>query len=926
MQPRPYQAEDDKKITDAWAAFYRNVLYVLPCGGGKTYISANRVRNHQGYSVAIAHREKLVSQMSCHFAENGIRHRIFAPQSVVNQIIQLHIKKFGKDFYDASAPCAVGSVDTMISWAKPTSKNYLNFMRWAAQVTLWITDECFPAGTMVDGRPIEDIKVGDLVTAFDEHTGKFAVKPVVRLFKNPMPPMMVTVVTTDGRTVSCTVGHPFWTQRGWVHASELNKKDEVLIYELQPMRYGSDQPERSPDIQIPQKRTDLLQTSLRLQTPGRPEGETIHSRSCGCALLPDGTVFNLRVANGKHTEVPRDGQTILRQEMLDDLSVKNIVRNNGSDEQEICIRQDEVEQPNVKAGEQGEDVADSADHRSQASDTGRQRQAIDSSRGNAGTAVRSLGVCATGRDKDGCQTTTERDELPSSLQSGPGSSPFENRNRSGREQSLCAVSPGAGSKERAVSRWTRVDSVTFQERSDYRFTGTSDQGGYVYNIEVADHHTYVANGIVVHNCHHLVRSNKWGKVITLFPNAKGLGVTATPIRADGKGLGRHADGVFDILVEGPRMRQLINGLPDENGVVRPYLCDYRIFCPPNDLDVSDVPIGADGDYVRGKLAKKTRASTIMGNVIDCYQQFTPGLRGVTFAPDMETAIDFSKRFNEAGVPSEIMTAETPTHVRFELTSRLEQGKLLMLVTIDLIAEGFDLPAIEVAIMARKTESYGLFVQQFGRPCRMSPGKSKAIIIDHVNNVLRHGLPDREGIEWTLDRRERSAKKEKDPNVIPMRICCNPVCMSPYSRVDDACPFCGWVPVPVGRSKPEEVDGCVYELDPATLAAMRGEIAKVDEHPDAVRAWMQRAGHPPVVYNSAAKSQREKQEAQAALRQEMSLYGGIQAYLGLSDREAQRKFYHQFGIDVLGAQALPRADAEILTEKIGRVIGRVPQEV
>jgi len=564
LQPRPYQAEDDKKITDAWAAGHRNVLYVLPCGGGKTFISANRTYHHKGYSVAIAHREKLVSQMSCHFAEHGIKHRIFAPRPVINSIIQLHIRKFGKDFYDPSAPCAVGGVDTMISWAKETSKNHHSFMRWAAQVTFWITDEA----------------------------------------------------------------------------------------------------------------------------------------------------------------------------------------------------------------------------------------------------------------------------------------------------------------------------------------------------------------------HHLVRSNKWGKVIALFPHAKGLGVTATPVRADGKGLGAHADGVFHTIIEGPRMRQLINGLPDETGRIRPYLCDYRIFCPPNDLDVSDVAIGADGDYIRGQLAKKTRASTIMGNVIDCYLKFTPGLRGVTFAPDMETALDFSRRFNEAGVPSEIMTAETPTHVRFELTSRLEQGKLLMLVTIDLVAEGFDLPAIEVAIMARKTESYGLYVQQFGRPCRLSPGKTKAVIIDHVNNVLRHGLPDREGIEWTLDRRERSAKKEKDPNAIPMRICCNPVCMSPYSRVDDCCPFCGWVPVPAGRSKPEEVDGCVYELDAATLAAMRGEVAKVDEHPDAVRAWMQRAGHPPVVAMAAAKRQREKQEAQAALREAASWYGGVQAHLGLSDKEAQRKFYHQFGIDVLGAQALGRADAEILTEKVNRVIGRV----
>lgn len=563
MQPRPYQAEDDIKITDAWAAGHKNVLYVLPCGGGKSFVTANRILHHTGYSAVIAHREKLVAQLSLHLAEKGIQHRIFAPRKVINSIIHLHIQKFGRDFYNPSAPCAVGGVDTMISWAKPTSKNHYAFMRWCEQVTFWAVDES----------------------------------------------------------------------------------------------------------------------------------------------------------------------------------------------------------------------------------------------------------------------------------------------------------------------------------------------------------------------QHLIRGNKWGKIIALFPNAKGLGVTATPLRADGKGLGRHADGVFDIIVEGPRMRPLINGLPDQTGKITSYLCDYRIFCPPNDLDVSDVGIGADGDYIRGQLSKKTRGSSIMGDAVKRYLEFTPGKRGVLFAPDMETAIDFSRRFNDAGVPSEIMTAETPTDVRFELTRRLEAGVLKMLVTIDLISEGFDLPAIEVAIFARKTESYGLFVQQFGRPCRPAPGKDWAYIIDLVHNVLRHGLPDREGIEWTLDRRERSAKKDKDPNAIPMRICCNPVCMSPYSRVDDACPFCGWVPVPAGRATPEQVDGAVCELDPEVLRAMRGEVAKADEHPDAVRAWMQRAGHPDMVAYAAAKRQREKQEAQAALRLAASWYGGVAAHMGLSDSEAQRKFYHQFNIDILSAQALGRADAEVLTERINKVIGR-----
>lgn len=422
--------------------------------------------------------------------------------------------------------------------------------------------------------------------------------------------------------------------------------------------------------------------------------------------------------------------------------------------------------------------------------------------------------------------------------------------------------------------------------------------------------------------HHCLVTNKWGKALTLFPHARILLVTATPERADGKGLGRHADGIVDVMIEGPGMRQLINGLPDHRGIITPFLTDYRIACPPSDLDLSTVGLGADGDYVRGQLAKKTRGSTIMGHVVEHYLRMASGKLGVTFAPDVETSVEFARLFNQAGVRAEAVSAKTPDHVRREIIRRFRNREVMQLINCDLFGEGFDLPAIEVVSMARATQSYSLYCQQFGRALRLMEGKEKALIIDHVGNVAQHLLPDRIGKEWTLDRRDRAAKKEKDPNAIPMRICCNPVCMSPFERILDNCPFCGWTPVPAGRATIEQVDGCLYELDAAALAAMRGEVAKVDEHPDAVRAWMQRAGHPPVVCNSAALRHKEKQEAQAALRSGMELYGGIQAFIGLSDKEAQRKFYHQFGIDVLGAQALGRADAEILTEKVNRVIGRV----
>lgn len=552
MQLRPYQDKGLTEIHSAWQEGHRNVVWVGPTGCGKTVIFSEVINRHNGASVAIAHRQELVGQMSMALARDGVRHRVIAPTPLIKAIVGMHTEELGRDFYNPSAKCAVAGVDTIMSWSNPTSKQHNEMMRWCNQVSLWICDEA----------------------------------------------------------------------------------------------------------------------------------------------------------------------------------------------------------------------------------------------------------------------------------------------------------------------------------------------------------------------HHLLTKNKWGKATDLFPNAKGLGVTATPVRADGKGLGRHADGLFDVMVEGPGMRDLIT-----DG----YLTDYRIFCPPSTLDLANVGVGADGDYLRAKLGAETRKSSVMGDVIAHYLQWAKGKLGVTFAPDVETATMFSAAFNAAGVRAEVVSAKTPDRMRRSILKQFARREIHQLVNVDLFGEGFDLPAIEVVSMARATESYALFSQQFGRSLRLLEGKQWAMIFDHVGNVARHGLPDRTR-QWSLDRREKKSNPT-DPNVIPIRTCLNPNCLAPYEAVYPCCPFCGFKPVPTGRSGPEFVDGDIYELDVATLAALRGEIVKVDQHPDNILNMMQRAGHPYPIAKGAANRHVEKQEAQEALRLSIAWWGAHRQAIGDPDSVSYRRFYHLFGIDVLSAQALGRADAELLTAKVNRSIGR-----
>lgn len=413
--------------------------------------------------------------------------------------------------------------------------------------------------------------------------------------------------------------------------------------------------------------------------------------------------------------------------------------------------------------------------------------------------------------------------------------------------------------------------------------------------------------------HHVLRDNQWGRAAAMFPNARGLGVTATPLRADGNGLGRHADGLFDTMVIGPSMRDLIT---------MGFLTEYRIFAPPSTFQRDQVAVSqTTGDFNLDQMRKAVASSSlvvhdekqIVGDIVQHYQRIAPGKLGVTFVPDIATAETVAEQFNAAGVPAMAVSSKTPDDERCKILRRFKSRELLQLVNCDLFGEGFDLPAIEVVSMGRPTESYGLYVQQFGRALRLLDGKDRAIIIDHVGNVMRHGLPDAPR-EWSLDRRERRSSGKSDAQTI--RACLNPECGAVYERFRDACPYCGTpVPPPAERSRPEFVDGDLFELDPAMLEQMRGAVARVDMTPEAYREQLARQGVPQIGIMAHVKRHIERQETIGTLREAMAVWAGYERAAGLSDREIFRKFYIEHGHDWITAQTLKRDDALGLAERV-----------
>lgn len=429
--------------------------------------------------------------------------------------------------------------------------------------------------------------------------------------------------------------------------------------------------------------------------------------------------------------------------------------------------------------------------------------------------------------------------------------------------------------------------------------------------------------------HHVLKENKWGRAAAKFRNARGLFPTATPRRADGRGLGRWVDGLTDAMVLAPGAREIIN---------MGFLTDYRLICPPipKDFALDRVDVSAStGDLNQDQLRKARHSSaTLTGDVVDHYLKYAPGKLGITFEVDVESATGTAAAYRARGVPAEVVHAKTPETLRAHILDRFERREILQLVNVDLFGEGFDLPAIQVVSLARPTESFALYTQQFMRALRLmltddlnqrwnyfndeerlrliaESEKPKAIVLDHVGNVLRHnGPPDKRQI-WSLERRER--RRSKDPDEIPIRICVG--CLQPYERSRSICPYCGFRQEPQSRSAPEFVDGDLTELDPETLNALRGEIARKDGD------FRSPAGLPIEAQIAARKGWMERQESQRALRNAVSWWAGIEHARGYSESESYRRFFFKFGIDVANAQLLGARDSEELASKVFTELAR-----
>lgn len=323
--------------------------------------------------------------------------------------------------------------------------------------------------------------------------------------------------------------------------------------------------------------------------------------------------------------------------------------------------------------------------------------------------------------------------------------------------------------------------------------------------------------IVMDEGHHVVEDTQWGKVMDRYyteAGGRGLIVTASPERLDGRGLGAGHGGYADTMLEAPPMQWLI-----ENGFLSP----YRIFTAAQKLDLTGVRTRM-GDYVAADLEVRLDKPSITGDAIQHYRSHADNMRAVVFCVSVSHSQHVAAEFQAAGIPAAHIDGSIDDSERDKAITDFADGKVMVLTQVNLVSEGFDLASIaqkdvtiDCLIDLAPTESLVNAMQRWGRALRPAPGKT-AIILDHAGNVFRHGLPD-DVREWSLEgrkKKKRSAANDNDEQDVKISTCTQ--CFTIH-RPAPECPTCGHV-YPLKERKVEQHEGELVELAAEQLEALR----------------------------------------------------------------------------------------------------------
>lgn len=252
----------------------------------------------------------------------------------------------------------------------------------------------------------------------------------------------------------------------------------------------------------------------------------------------------------------------------------------------------------------------------------------------------------------------------------------------------------------------------------------------------------VADIVIIDECHH-AKASTYKKLWDIYPKARFLGVTATPIRMSGEGF----SDLFDTLINSGQLSYFV-----EHG----YLVKVKHFVGVTP-DLSSIKVKMN-DYAQDELGELMQDKELMADLVESYHKRADGKKMIVFAVNIEHSQQIVEEYCREGIAAEHIDANTSKKEREQILKRFRKGETLVLSNVDIVSEGFDVPDCEAVQLARPTKSLALYLQQVGRCMRPSPGKEEGLVLDNAGLWLEHGFCQ-QGRIWTLEGKKKRKRCE-----------------------------------------------------------------------------------------------------------------------------------------------------------------------
>ena len=750
--PRPYQSEAVEAVYEHLRTKDNNPCVVLPTGTGKSLVLAqiakDSVEKWNGRVLILAHVKELLEQ-------NADKIRKLCPE------LKIGIYSAGLRSRDTTEQVIVAGIQSVYNKACELDA-----------FDLVIVDECFPAGTLIDtprGQiPIEDLYVGQPV----RHA--LGVGNIEAISSRPAFEIM-KLELSNGKSIECTPNHPFFTESGWCKASALavgtclfSREDVSRLRE----RFSS----------------EYLVRSER-ETGQMPNGNGLEAQKILFPRVPvNGTPSDTgKQGAGKsvheletESKNSRENVPVLRQEISSSLLPSATDVGIGMEFATVLfnILLQESRESNVSAGSCGKNVRDAESNRSPTIDSRREWEDVEFSTGTAGAdSERGNGIPNLNN------SATASCGSIALLQTGCGNSISPSGNTTGWREPFCKENTQNRQTDSGMAGGIRVVGITHIKLKSPRT---------VYNLQVAGHPSFYADGVLVHNCH-LIAPEGDGMYRTFLadmkvinPHVRVIGLTATPFRLKG-GLICKPENILNEICYEAGLKEMI-----QQGYLSPLISRAG----RAEANLANLHIRG-GEFISDEVAAAMDNDALVTSACREIVELTRDRKAVLI---FTASVDHCKHVAEkiqafSGKECAIVTGDTSPAERAEIIARFKgefipadlfgtpKPPLKFLANVNVLTCGFDAPNTDCVVMLRPTNSPGLLIQCAGRGTRLSPetGKSSCLFLDYGGNILRHGPLD------MIKVKEPGSGKGGDA---PAKKC--PQCLALIHAGYTACPECGYV--------------------------------------------------------------------------------------------------------------------------------------